>query len=183
MTKLASMFAAAHDRASDALIQLEAAVQRTIILASCVFPRTSSLDDPPVVRVDYDGTLDGFVAAVAKVRRNPELKALGANGTLLEVLDIMSKPDTFDALSLDMLDALVFQRAGRHILRMNNTAVTTGLSGRSVFLGLSDVRSRASMMVQERTARAVDYTVAFIYGVAAFGVGSAVLALLSCRRR
>jgi hypothetical protein len=179
MTDASSIVAAAHGRAADVLTQLDAAVQQTIILASCVFPRTTNLDDRPVARVDYGGTLDGFVAAVAKVRRNPELKALGTSVTLLQVMCIMSKSDTFDALLMDMVDAVVFQSAGRHILRMNNTAVPTDVSGRSVFLELSDVRLRASMMVHERKARAVDYTVHLIYGVATLGVGSAVLALLT----
>ena len=180
MLPAAALNGAAYAR--DALAQLEMVVQQRIVLQCCVFPRTESLTDDAAVHVDYDGTIEGFRAAISKATRHVELGALGTANTISEVLEIMARPEVFEALYLDSTDAVVFQRMGKHVLRMKNTR-GTGPSGRSVFLELSDVRIRATMELQALKAQAFDVTVPFAIGIVlAIGLAACSVVMQSLKK-
>ena len=111
-----------------------------VLLASAVFPRSTNIQDEAVIQETYDGSVLGFSETVDHLRRDTELKALGAHIAVLEVLEVMQT--MFLDLNLDQVDFVVIQRLGRHVLRLNREG-SSG-EGRCLVIELNDVRARSS---------------------------------------
>jgi hypothetical protein len=94
-----------------------------------------------------------------------ELRALGVDSEVREVLDVLATPEVFDKLFLDSVDAVILQRLGRHLVRIGCNAPIGVSGGRSLSLELKDVHSRANAMLSmAKAAKAADHTIAYVWG-------------------
>ena len=121
------------------------------------YPRTDSVADDidkTEVTLTYNGTaadLRRTGDALAGLAGFP-LKALGTKDAIVTVVKLLAEEDIFKQLGLECVDAIVIQRMGKHVLRINRIAgeagtpsspVPVGAYKRCAFLELNDIRARA----------------------------------------
>ena len=156
------------------LAGLDEELRKQVVLGAAVFPRSANLTDVALVSGSYDGTAVDFALTAKMLSSDIELKALGTHLAVKEVLDVMKEGTTFLDLGLDVVDFIVIQRIGRHILRITRTfRPGESASGRALFLELNDIRARTSELLRNFKAQGADHTLA----VAAAGVVVVFLAL------
>ena len=156
--------------AAATLRNLKSTVKRQVILASAVFPKTSSLAGDALVTQKYDGSRDSFVQALGNAARNLELRALVTHTLITEILELMADPYLFTDMNLDVVDTLIIQRVGQYIVRINRQGTK---SGWSAFLELNDIRQRAADVARIGSEHVVNTGIAIL--VAAVTVAAAVI--------
>lgn len=184
-----STFAAMKRDMLGSLTRLDKRWKSEVLVASTVFPRTSSLlgDGTPTAEVQYEGTKESLAMALTQLKGCLELKALGTQLVIYDVVECMCGDDVFDLLSLDAVDGIALQRLGRPLVRLVNTnRPANAASGRTAFLDLNDVRQNAALRLQHIKATGADHGVSLLWaGVVTFGltVGTMAVALVSLARR
>ena len=157
-------FLGAHTKTFTVLSGLEAGVRCTVILMSSVYLLTESVGgETSHVTCSYDGSAMDFVRVAQALRNHPELRALGTNYAVREVLDCMCEGTMHLDLGLDTVDAVVIQRIGRRLLCIKREGGDP-LSGRTLFLELNDVRARTADAIRDAKAGAADHGVAMLAG-------------------
>ena len=123
--------------------------------------------DPAVIVRDYDGTLDGLKAAITSVTADPELRALGLNHTIPDILHALEA--LYYDCFLQSVGCIVIQRVGIHVVRLNNTNPTPSVAAdnrRCAFVEVTDVRNRAMTALRDKRAEAADWSMAHVASMA-----------------
>jgi hypothetical protein len=158
-----------------------------IVQASAVYPCTDSLgNEEPLVSARYNGTAQEFAIAVKTLVRNPNARALlgGVHLTVNRVLSVMVLNTAFLDLGLDTVDAVVLQRIGGHIVRIQRDGGARSC-GRTLVVDVNDVRKRASEAecLRSRRATPADHATAFLCAAGVAIAGSLGVAALALMRR
>ncbi len=104
---------------SGVFTKLDKADRLTVVQNSVVYPRPRSVDKDTVRTkiVEYDGT-DGHIAsfreAVARASTSVELKALGAQLAVKEMLGVLAEDDVYVELGVGLVDAVILRVRCRH---------------------------------------------------------------------
>lgn len=145
------MMRAFFSRRSDAEADTVAAV-----LAAAVSPRTDELGDAAaLVNAEYDGTLPGLRAAVETLETNAFLAAL-SNSSIYQVLRSLTNGEVFLDLSLDAVDAIIVERVGKRIVRIDRRDGTAASTGRTAVIDLRNVE-KYKWQIECATAAADPY--------------------------
>jgi hypothetical protein len=125
---------------------------RKRVLELCIQRETSA------VLASYDGTYPSLLtAAVTGLQR----RATGVQPVVTDILEVLCYGELFAELGLHDMDAIVVQRMGRHIVRIDNTKEDRPASGCTVFIEVNDVRLRAkNLLTATLKANATDNTIA-----------------------
>lgn len=153
--------------------ELDTKAKQSVIRTCVVYPHTSLLStkgDTLSVRAAYEGTPASFAKACKAVCGSIDLKAAGMQQAVKDVLEVVSDPEFFVEIGLDAADGIVLQRMGRTIVRLTR-AESIDDCGRTVFIELKDVRSRAAAdSVAHAKSKALDYVTVLIVAASAVGV-------------
>lgn len=126
-----------------------------------VYPKSSSVKDEPLIVLAYDGTKESFARLHQDAAKLVELRALGANQAVVELLTALERG--FDEFYLASIDCILIQRIGQQIVRINNPA---GKSGRAVLIELNEVRQGTMVTLKKAKAKMVARMIAGIVFIA-----------------
>lgn len=126
------------------LVKFSKDIQRDVLAASVVFPKTDSLRDDTPIAVIQQSSLD-FDAAIDFVKQHPELIALSAREDLVQVLGILQQVQ--EEMSLDQFDGVQIYRGGLDLLLIENTSRAVG---RSAFIEVNDYRRRLQRVAMQQ---------------------------------
>lgn len=103
-----------------ALYGLDNESRADVVHAAMVFFKMNVMadDDAAIVR-DYDGTLAGLTAAIESVVADPEIRALGVDYTIPDVL--RSLEALHSTCFLQSVACIKVQQVGHQVVRLNNT--------------------------------------------------------------
>lgn len=141
------------------------AIHRQVLRNVAVFPKTSSIDEEPLVTLTYDGSPGDFSLLKQKAGGSLELRALGVNESVTQLITALDRD--FDSFYLATVDCIVIQRIGQHVLRIKNS---NGNSGRALFIELNEVRQGTMMILEKFKAKAFEWVLVSVVAVFAAGV-------------
>lgn len=130
------------------------------------FPKTSSIKDAALTTLAYDGSKASFVRLREEAAQLLELRAADMSAAVDELLVVLERD--FSELYLASVDCIAVHRIGQHVLRVDNSA---GTSGRALVVELHDLRQKTIMIVEQakaRTFRRVAASIAVVTVVASF---------------
>jgi hypothetical protein len=135
------------------------------------FPKTDGFEqETPVVSSLFHGTFPSFITAAASVCSSTQLRATGAELLVKDILGVFCDGELFAELGLYDVDAIVVQRMGRHIVRIENMKEDRPHRGCTVFIEMNDVRARAKDLLTTLKANSAEYTTASFMATAVAGV-------------
>ncbi len=99
---------------SGVFTKLDKADRLTVVQNSAVYPRPRSVDKDTIRTnlkiVEYDGAdIASFREAVARASTSVELKALGAQLAVKEVLGVLAEDDVYVELGVGLVDAVILR--------------------------------------------------------------------------
>lgn len=126
-------------RALDVLRHLPIEKRLKILQISVIYPKTSDKirTERAVCEAGYAGDAKSFTQAIKEVLQSKELVALGVQGALEGI------SSDFVGFCVDTVDYVIIERIGVYLVKLCNQNEKAS-AGRTLFLGMTDLRNAAS---------------------------------------
>lgn len=125
------------------------ALQRLVLRNAVFYPRVATIHGgPPTVTFNFDGTVESFAAVRSKVGEELELKVLGVQKPVSELLEALSQD--FGFFHLHSVDRVVIWHYGRQVVCVDNIKKD---SGRALVVELNEVNTATQALLGRAKAR------------------------------